>query len=236
MGNSRMFEIDGKRMRTWNVLHGCTFSCSYCNVRSLVETRLRKTPKYADGMAPGFSERELRKPFHPGEWVFLGYMGDIACQPEANLLRAIERIRTRPKVNFYMQSKNPQVFVRLIEKYGRDVIPENCWLGTTIETTFRHPYSKAPAPIARFQAMSELVLKYGRRTMVSIEPVMDFNPAVFAFWLSVIEPDYIFIGPDNYNNGLPEPPRAKLREFIELLRDNGHNIIEKSGLGRLLDG
>lgn len=231
-----MFEIDGKRMRTWNVLHGCTFQCSYCSVRSLVETRLRNVPKYQNGMAPGFAERELRTPFHPGEWVFLGYMGDVACQPEVNILRAIERIRTRPKVNFYLQSKNPQVFVRLIEKYGRDAIPANCWLGTTLETTFRHPYSKAPAPAQRFEAMATLRLKYGRDLMVSIEPVMDFNTAVFTFWMATIEPERIFIGADNYHNGLPEPPRAKLREFIDILRDNGHLVVEKPGLGRLLDG
>lgn len=234
MAVSRMFQIDGKRMKTWNVVHGCRFNCSYCSVKTLVETRLRNTPRYANGMTPGFSEREMRKPFHPGEWVFVGYMGDIACQPEANILRVIERIRTRPQVNFYMQSKNPRVFVNLIEKYGRQVFPENCWLGTTLETTRRVPFSKAPAPIQRFEAMAELTLKYGRRTMVSIEPIMDFSPAVFAFWLATIEPDYIFVGADNYGHRLPEPPRTKLREFIELLRDNGHNVVEKSGLERLL--
>ncbi|MGI2335723.1 MAG: DUF5131 family protein [Dehalogenimonas sp.] len=230
-----MFQIDGKRMKTWNVVHGCHFNCKYCSVRLLVENRLRNTPKYANGMKPGFSEREMRKAFHPGEWVFIGYMGDIACQPEANILRVIERIRTRPKVNFYMQSKNPQMFVNLIEKHGRQVFPQNCWLGTTLETTCRVPFSKVPAPIQRFEAMATLRLKYGRDLMVSIEPIMDFSPTVFAFWLATIEPDYIFIGADNYHNHLPEPPRAKLREFIDLLQHDHLNVILKAGLERLLD-
>ncbi len=224
-------------MASRNVLHGCTMQCSYCNVRSLVEKRLKDAPKYARGMEPGLAERELSKGFKPGEWVFVGYMGDVACQPDRNVDLVMERIRNMPEVNFYFQSKSPQIFVDWITRSGGAFPPPNVTFGTTLETNRQTgAVSKAPPPIARFEAMV-ILRNMGWRLMVSVEPVMDFDLTTLAFWLLYLEPDYIFLGADNYNNGLPEPSSDKLRSLISAIKslpNPGTTLIQKPGLERLL--
>lgn len=240
MTESRMFTINGRPMKTWNVLFGCHFSCTYCSVRSLVATRLKNSPKYAHGMEPGIAEREINRNFRPGDWVFVGYMGDVACQPIQNLRPVLERIEQQPEVNFYFQSKDPACFLGWMQTW-HPVFPPNVTFGTTLETnrTFTGVYSNAPPPIARFEAMVKLALHHHRRTIVSIEPVMDFDLGILAWWLSMLEPVYIFLGANNYHNGpdLPEPSASRVRsliEAIEAMPNRSTTLIQKPGLERLL--
>jgi hypothetical protein len=58
----------------------------------------------------------------------------------------------------------------------------------------------------------------GFRTMVTIEPVMDFNLEILLFMLQKIEPEQVNIGADSGHNGLPEPPAEKIAALIEALR------------------
>ena len=45
---SKMFTYNGKRMKTLNAFTGCYYDCygGRCWAKSLVETRLKNTPKY----------------------------------------------------------------------------------------------------------------------------------------------------------------------------------------------
>lgn len=230
----RMFEIAGQRMTTWNVLHGCRFDCSYCSVRSLVATKLSKAPKYARGMEPGLAEREINRHFKPGEWVFVGYMGDVACQPFDNVRRVLERIDSMPEVNFYFQSKDPAAF---LDWHGGWPLPRNITFGTTLETNRAYTFSCAPPPVARLEGLFRLKSAgYGgpHKTMLSIEPVMDFDLGTFSWWIDAISPERVFIGADNYGHNLPEPSESKLRSLIEAVKSTCPEVILKPGIERLL--
>lgn len=56
---TRMFTIDGKRMKTWNVQVGCYFNCTYCSARNLALTRLKNTDRYREGFKPHLVELEV---------------------------------------------------------------------------------------------------------------------------------------------------------------------------------
>ena len=70
------------------------------------------------------------------------------------------------------------------------------------------------------------------RTMVSIEPVLDFDLFDFVEFIQRISPDYVSIGADSKNKGLPEPSAEKIeRLIIELEKFTEVRI--KSNLARL---
>jgi len=72
---------------------------------------------------------------------------------------------------------------------------------------------------------------------------MNFHLRTMVDWIKEIGPEIVEIGPDNYNNNLPEPAsfvsgcRApwKVRTLLEMLRDFVPTVVEKPGLSRLLD-
>jgi hypothetical protein len=54
--------------------------------------------------------------------------------------------------------------------------------------------------------------------MITIEPVMDFNPGVLLFMLRSIKPEQVNIGADSGNGHLPEPSPEKIAALIEALK------------------
>lgn len=52
--------------------------------------------------------------------------------------------------------------------------------------------------------------------MVSIEPILDFDP-VFPRWIEQIKPEFVYVGFDNHNKHLEEPPLEKTRGLIKAL-------------------
>lgn len=98
--------------------------------------------------------------------------------------------------------------------------PPNAVLGATVETDrddLAQLVSKAPPPSERFEAMKRL--KWPCKVL-SVEPILDFNPARFAMLIREVKPMLVYIGYDNYGCKLPEPPLSKtLRLIEELSRD-----------------
>jgi len=211
---SRMFSVV---TRTWNPVTGCTHSCVYCWARRLAETKLRNTEKYRSGFKPAIHEREFRARFRPGEFVFVADMGDLFCDaiPDEWILRVLSYVERFPSTTFLFLTKNPARYREFL-----DYFPENAVLGATIETNrddlyTRYGISSAPPPSARFEAMRSL--KWDRK-FVSVEPVLDFDLDVFAEWIREISPVMVYVGYDNYNNRLPEPPLSKTLALIDRLR------------------
>lgn len=70
---------------------------------------------------------------------------------------------------------------------------------------------------------------------VSIEPIMDFDLYEFLQIINICKPEMVEIGADSKNNGLPEPGKEKIEQFIyELqtittvkMKDNLERILEK---------
>ncbi len=226
---TRMFMVDGKPMKTWNVFKGCFFECTYCNARKMAQTRLKDSPRYQDGFTPCLVMEELGWRFRPGQFIFVGYMGDVsfATRDEVGFILA-QTIDFYPETSFLLCSKNPAIYSSWKLTY-----PNNLYLGTTIETNRSYGLSKAPPPWERFQAIAEL--RHARK-FVSIEPVIDFDQDVMSQWLKEIKPDIVEIGADNYHNHLPEPPWEKIEKLLETLRGFVPRVVEKDGLERLKGG
>ena len=72
------------------------------------------------------------------------------------------------------------------------------------------------------------------RKIITIEPVLDFDPGPFLELLIAFRPEAVEIG---YNSkrgpagralNLPEPPLKKTKDFIKAMKANGINVIIKT--------
>jgi len=212
-------------MRTWNCHVGCFFECTYCNARRLATTRLKHSPRYKDGFSPHMVREEFGRRFKPGDFVFVGYMGDICFASRPIIIDICRIIQEQSAVNFLFCSKNPSI-------YGHWNLhwPENIYLGSTIETNRDYKLTRAPAPFYRYLAMRALDHP---KKFLSIEPICDFDLDVMLSWITEINPQIIEVGADNYHNGLPEPPWDKVNHLLSSLRECIPTVIEKVGLHRL---
>jgi len=211
---SKMFSIVGE---TWNPISGCLHHCRYCWARRLALTKLRDTRRYRNGFKPRLNEEEFRKRFKGGV-VFVSDMGDIFSPgvEDSWVIKVLRHIRKFPDTYFLFLTKNPTKYKDFL-----DLFPSNCILGATIETNkddlyIEYKISSAPLPSIRYQAMKELDWPY---KFVSIEPILDFDLDIFVRWIKEINPFMMYVGYDNYNNRLPEPPLRKTLRLIEKLNE-----------------
>ena len=141
--------------------------------------------------------------------MFVAAMGDIVFATHEQWGAILEVIRNYPKTTFFLQSKNPQCFIR------RFVYPQNVVLGTTIETNRNtYDYSDAISTVYRYEAMREI----NHRKYVSLEPIFDFDLAILVGWVKEIAPEFVYVGyldklPRAKKLQLPEPPLEKVKEL-----------------------
>jgi len=200
---SRMFDcIDA----IWNPLGGsCPHECVYCWARALIKRFNMK--KYQGEIR--LIAKELERKFKPDTCVFVQDMSDLFASevPDEYILRILFWIKQFPKTTFLLLTKNPL-------RYLEFNIPRNCICGATIEGDRHFPkISKAPPPRDRIRGM--ILLKHPRK-MVSVEPIMEFN-SVFVDLLRAINPEFIYVGKDNYNNHLPTPFQGSIEWLIREL-------------------
>lgn len=202
---------------TWNPFVGCVHDCTYCSARRLAETRLKNLPQYKDFSHPVFVKRTWRHKFNKG-LIFCCNMGDLwaAMTPEEYIRWVLARVFNSPRATFLMLTKNAGRYLEFM-----DIMPPNVILGVTMETD-RYPkpgISRAPSPMNRFLCMSTLKKRYPEaRTMVSIEPIIDFDFFNFLPMITACRPEVVYIGYDNHNCRLPEPTLEKTQKLIEALR------------------
>lgn len=206
---SKMFNIVGE---TWNPVTGCPHNCRYCWARKLALTKLKYSRRYRDGFNTRFNPEELKKSFRGGV-VFVSDMGDLFADTVKDewILKVLEHTAKFPDTYFLYLTKNPERYRDFL-----DVFPPNSILGATIETDdddlyLEHHVSGAPLPSRRIKAMKSLSwsLKF-----VSIEPILNFTEK-FPWHIREILPFMVYVGYDNYNNRLPEPPLKKTKKLIE---------------------
>lgn len=222
-------DAQGRKMfsfvtRTWNPVTGCTHNCRYCWARRLAETKLRNKKRYSEGFRPRLNEGELKITFNDGEVVFVSDMGDLFNDyVRDEWIRAVlDCIRRFPRTYFLLLTKNPFRYRDFL-----DEMPFNVLLGATIETDrddFYHEISQAPPPSRRLRAMRDL--KW-RLKFVSVEPALDFSDD-FAHHLLSIEPVMVYVGYDNYDNRLPEPPLNKVENLIHDLSQADVVVVKKT--------
>ncbi len=194
--------------KTWNPVIGCLHNCRYCWARRLAETRLTHMEKYKDGFKPKITEYELKKKFQK-QYVFVSDMGDLFGDWVSKdwILKVLKAIKNSPSSYFLFLTKNPKRYIEFI-----DVFPENLFLGATIETNRDYKVSQAPPVYKRYKAMVNLPY---HRKLISIEPIMDFDPEIFVGWLKQISPAMVHVGYANYNHHMPEPSLDKTTALIK---------------------
>jgi hypothetical protein len=211
---------------TWNPFKGCRFDCTYCRPTFQQQSK-RQMQLCTDcyRYTPHVHEDRLAD-IPSDEIVFVCGNADISFCPPDFARKIIDRIkehipRCHKRKTFYFQSKRPVYFAQFL-----DELPAEAVLVTTLETNRDKGYrliSKAPPPSERFQQFKSL--DYPRK-VVTVEPVMDFDLAVFSRWLRTLSPEYVWLGLNSKPNQvhLPEPSVGKLRSLVASLRDSGIDV------------
>ena len=222
--------------KTWSPFKGCKFDCTYC-VPSFQKQAKRQKQNCMDcyRYTPHFHPERLDK-IPSAKIVFVCGNADIAFANASQVTQIIDAIkkhnaRTGSRKTFYLQSKRPACLAPYLEQ-----LPENVIILTTLETNRDEDYekvSKAPVPSERYKQF--LALEYPRKA-VTVEPVMDFDVDVFSKWILKIRPEYVWLGFDSRDCGLPEPTEAKMREFTAILSGNGIPVKGKTLRGMELPG
>jgi DNA repair photolyase len=208
---------------THNIVVGCKHDCVYCWAKALAEGKLKRF--YGD-FSPRFLEKRCAT-LRPkqGECVFLSDMGDLWGEwvPENWIRIILQLVRMNGQADFLFMTKNPERYLDALH-----AIPNNTILGCTVETNLDEltaRVSKAPVPSERFASMRSI---QGYRTMLSLEPIMKFEPEGFLNDILDIKPSCIAVGYDNYDNHLPEPPLNEVKELIANLRAHEITVYEKT--------
>jgi uncharacterized Fe-S cluster-containing radical SAM superfamily protein len=231
------------RVKNIPVMRFCAWDCCYCAFQKF--QKISKCQECRDGVNHSHLEVLQRTPpkTKPGEFLTVGLSGDVSFMTKGDFLEVIDYCRKWQNRTFLIQSKNPDYFVEFEDNHN---IPDNVIVGTTIETnrTVRiwgegaivNPHndnysqiSKAPAPYLRTQAMVQLTCKKA----VTIEPVLDFDISEMVYWMKRIAPEFVYVGYANDRHEgkklkLPEPSLEKTMELIQILRDAGIEVREKT--------
>jgi len=200
-------------MGSWNPITGCLHNCSYCWARGYAGrlASMGVEPYRTHGFSPAFADWRLKQKIPKGSSIFVSDMGDMWGEwvPFEWIERVLKVLRVRPDCSFLFLTKNPARYNKFLGMFT-----ENMMLGATIETNRNYKVTSAPAPKERFEAMKNLNWKH---KVIVIEPIFNFD-SEFINWITDIRPEMVYIGYDNYNCRLPEPPLSKTIMLKEALR------------------
>ena len=187
--------------------------------------------KWGEQKPVRFDEKELKTDLGTGNFIFVGSSCDMWADdiPVAWIGKTLRHCSVHPENKYLFQTKNPERIYRY-----RVSLPEKSIIGTTVESNrWYKEMGNAPHPIVR---ASVLALKQIRmfETMLTIEPVMDFDIDFMVEMVKAVEPNWVNIGANtNSKIKLPEPSPEKINGLIKRLR----NITEvkiKPNLNRLM--
>lgn len=204
---------------TWNPIKGvCSHDCVYCYMKQFKQKPVR------------LDEKELKTNLGEDNFIFVGSGTDMWAEDILFdwILRVLHHCR-KFSSKYLFQTKNPKRFIETLSLFHKTDV-----LGTTIETN-RYDvdcdFSTAPTKNERFSAMRYLK-KFHAKTMITIEPIMDFDVIDFAKELHYIKPDWVNIGADSKRHNLPEPSWDKVQALIVKLK-KFTEVKCKSNLNRL---
>jgi DNA repair photolyase len=181
---------------------------------------------------PNLNMKTLSDNLGSGNYIFVGSSCDMFANniPNEWIYMVVKRTRLFENNRYLFQTKNPERFTSPL--FGLSA--KNNILCTTIETD-QHLSAimrRAPSPFARAKYLTEMKER-GFKTMVTIDPVMDFDLNNMLFMLKKISPEQVNIGSDSGHNHLPEPPKGKIMDLITEL-EKFTKVIQKENLRRLI--
>ncbi len=216
---------------TINFIKGrCYHDCGYCYMKAMAKRFKKELP------APYLALNELSTNLCKDKTIFVGSGTDMWAQDikDMGILLALAACREYPDNTYLFQSKDPLRFL-----YFKDFFPKNTILCTTVETNknykidYPEMFGKAPDYFFRLESMAQLS-KLGFKTMITVEPIVDFIPILFPELIKNCNPAQVNIGADTGSNHLPEPSKEKVFGLISALESAGIRVFQKKNLGRLL--
>lgn len=198
---------------TWNPIKGkCLHDCSYCYMKQI----------NPNANPPRLAEYELNTDLGCGRSIFIGsstdmFAEDIPSEWIARVLDYCYQNRNMLLPNAYLlQSKNPKRFLEFINH----PIMERVVFCTTIETNRFYPeiMNKAPRIDERVEAMEEIA-RLGRPTMVTAEPLMQFDHEEMVSFIRRCSPKLVNIGRNSCRRiVLPKPTQEEVQQLIAELK------------------
>lgn len=214
--------------QTVNPITGwCKHNCDYCYMKSpplSYNTKYQKKEYEID-------KKHLDRIDNDGKIYFIGSATDIFGEwvDRRLIKRVLEKCKEAEDNLYLFQSKNPR-------RFGKFSFPENIILATTLETNRDYHITNAPKPRRRARHFRKVIRAIGDdvTTLVSVEPIMDFDRKIFKKILKDIDPDLVSFGADSKSNDLLEPTFEKT---ISLMRDVSKfsNVIAKDNLNSISD-
>ena len=217
-------------VETWNPLAGeCSHKCSYCYRNKMMRFPTIKK-KYTG--KPRLDDNAMKKNLGKGNYWFVCSMTDLfaADVPNDCIERILEYIRKYANNKYLLQTKNPEsLLFWLAEVLSLDIVP--CVTFETNRTMYQH-FSGGQLFKDRLECL-EVINVFFPFTMITIEPIIDFDLKEFVSMINKSSPNQVNIGADSGNNNLPEPSKEKTLELIKELK-KFTKVHLKPNLNRLL--
>ncbi|HIZ33616.1 MAG TPA: hypothetical protein H9814_08810 [Candidatus Bacteroides merdigallinarum] len=194
---------------TWNPIKGkCLHNCSYCYMKQI----------NPNANLPRLAEHELNTYLGYGRSIFIGSSTDMFAEniPSEWIKRVLDYcylVSNMEQPNTYLlQSKSPKRFLEFINH----PLMKRVVFCTTIETNRFYPeiMNNAPKIGERVEAMEEIA-RLGRSTMVTAEPLMQFDHEEMVSFIRKCKPKLVNIGRNSCRRSvLPEPAQEEVRLLI----------------------
>lgn len=201
---------------TLNIIKGkCPHNCEYCYMKKFPQGKLR------------FDESVMKTNLGNNNFIFVGSSCDMFANdiPEQWIIKVLN-FCSKFDNKYLFQTKNLE---RLFEL--KNYLPSKVVIGTTIETN--KTYSQMGNTVSPIDRSIWLRNFYNYETMITIEPIMDFDLEEFIKLIKISNPKWINIGADSKQHNLPEPQKEKILLLIEEL-NKITEIKKKSNLYRLI--
>lgn len=206
---------------TWNTVKGeCPHGCSYCYCK-----------RFGKQKPVRFDAKELNIDLGSGNFIFVGSSCDMWADPipEQWISKTLAHCRKYSENTYLFQSKNPN----RIEDHLCS-LPKKVICGTTIETNRRYDQmGNAPTTNSRMVEI-DLLVRRGFQTIVTCEPIMDFDLDDMLKLIRYCHPQWVNIGADSKGHELPEPSADKVLSLIDGLRNAGIEVKTKPNLNRIV--
>jgi len=202
--NKQKGNMYGFVTHTWNAIKGrCSHACEYCYMKPFWKSDVH------------LDEKELKTDLGEGNYIFVGSSTDMFAEDVKSgwIVKVLEYCQKYPKNKYLFQTKNPE---RFQEFWGDFQMIDNFVFGITIETNREVPQSRAPSPYKRLQVIKEI--SENDFTMITIEPIMEFDLDNLVGLILKAEPSFVNIGADSKGHNLLEPSAEKIGLLIKELR------------------